>query len=151
MKKIYPEKVYSVFINGEKYEWDDQQISGSDVRRIGGIPLEDEIYLTLKQPKEEKKINDDTIVDLSNPGIEKFFSKKEEHTKFVQIIINGKEKSIIRGEHTVNEIKILGDIQQGWELEMIVNQKLTPLKDDATIFIKGGDEFVGHVRDGSSS
>ncbi|MDD5569659.1 MAG: multiubiquitin domain-containing protein [Bacteroidales bacterium] len=79
-----------LIIDGKHYEWHQQYITGAEVRRLGNIPREDEIFLKIKEPWEDEPISDDTNVDLARPGIEHFFSK----VKFpITIIVNGREKS----------------------------------------------------------
>lgn len=77
-------------INGKKHEWDQQYITGAEIRRLGNIPNEEEIYLQIKKPWADELISNETNVDLARPGIEYFFS--EEKHKQVVIIVNGREK-----------------------------------------------------------
>ena len=82
-------KALNLIINGKHYEWHQQYITGAEVRNLGSIPQEDEIFLAIKKPWEDELILDDLSVDLARPGIEHFFSKM----KFpVTIIVNGRER-----------------------------------------------------------
>lgn len=69
----------------------------------------------------------------------------------VQITINGVTKTIHRGRCTVVEIKKLGDVPLGDELEQLIEGKLQPLADDGAVTIKGGEVFMSHARSGGSS
>lgn len=69
----------------------------------------------------------------------------------VKISINGASKAIRTGHHTVAEIKKLGEVPVADELEQVVDGKLTPLADDGTVTIKGGEVFMSHARSGGSS
>ncbi|HSD08860.1 multiubiquitin domain-containing protein [Flavobacterium sp.] len=140
-----------LIINSKKFEWKEQYISGSEVRKLGNIPKEDKIFLDIERPWEDEIISDETKVDLARPGIEQFFSHKHEGSRLVEIDINTKPYSISRGKHTVVEIKKLGGVPQAHELEELINGKLVPLADDSSILIKGCEKFFSHVRDGSSS
>lgn len=80
-------------INNEKIEWQQQYISGAEVRNLGNIPLEDKIFLAIKRPWEDEPISDDTKIDLARPGLEKFYSLKHDNHEPFKIIVNGKEKS----------------------------------------------------------
>jgi len=144
-------KTLELIINGKKHEWAHQYISGAEVRNLGNIPKEDEVFLDIEKPWDDEPIMDDTPTDLARPGIEQFFSKKYEHDRLVNISINDNEHKISRGKHTVVEIKKLGDVPINHELEELIKGKLTPLGDEATILIKGCEQFFSHVRDGSSS
>jgi hypothetical protein len=79
--------------------------------------------------------------------------KHSEHEKkhLVHITIDGKAFEVPRGEITVAALKQLAGIPAGYELEEVKHGKLVPLKDDAKVEIKGGEQFVSHPRDGASS
>ena len=69
----------------------------------------------------------------------------------VRITINGIHKFITRGLHTVKKIKLLGGVPLADELEEVIHEKLTPLPDDGSVEIKGGEIFIGHPKDSGSS
>lgn len=138
-------------IDGNPYTWEQQYIIGAEIRRLGKIPKEFEIFLAVKRPWEDEQINDDTRVNLARPEIEHFFSKKHGDHHMVEIHVNNIEKKISRGKHTVAEIKIIGGVPAAHELEELIDGKLIPLDDNATVLIKGCEQFFSHVRDGSSS
>lgn len=78
-------RVLELTINGKKYEWNQQYIAGAEIRRLGNIPHDDEIFLAVKKPWEDEPIPDDKEVNLARPEIEHFYSK----TKEVIIMVNG--------------------------------------------------------------
>jgi len=83
------EHVLNLKINDKHYEWHQQYITGAEVRKLGDIPQEDEIFLKIKKPWEDELVTNETTVDLARPGIEHFFSKM----KFpITIIVNGTQK-----------------------------------------------------------
>jgi hypothetical protein len=93
MKKENQENCKQVLhlkINGRHYEWPRQYILGAEIRNLGNIPAEEEIYLKIKEPWVDEPISDETNVDLARPGIEHFFSKIKLP---ITIIVNGREKS----------------------------------------------------------
>lgn len=69
----------------------------------------------------------------------------------VTITINNQVFSVHRGNMSVSELKALGGVPAGYELEEIVNGTLKPLSDDGHIALKGGEIFVSHPRAGASS
>lgn len=69
----------------------------------------------------------------------------------VHITINGVSKLIHRGRRTVVEIKTVGGVALADELEQVIDGKLTPLPDESSVTIKGGEVFMSHVRSGGSS
>lgn len=140
-----------LIINDKKFEWKEQYILGAQVRKLGNIPEGCKVFLDIERPWEDEIISDETKVDLARAGIEQFFSCKKEEPRLVEIHINKNPYQISRGKHTVAEIKKLGGIPAAHELEELIDGKLTPLADDASVLIKGCEKFFGHVRDGSSS
>ena len=66
---------YKFKIENEKYEWDTQTITGAEVRSVGpGIPESMDLYLKVKG-EPGRLIDSDETVDLSEPGIEKFYAQ----------------------------------------------------------------------------
>jgi hypothetical protein len=76
----------------------------------------------------------------------------DEHRQdVVEILVNNKPRGIHRGRQSVQEIKAAGGVALADELEQVIDGKLTPLADDASVVIKGGERFVSHPRDSGSS
>lgn len=76
----------------------------------------------------------------------------DEHGKdVVTILVNNKPREIHRGRQTVEEIKRAGGVAMADELEQVIDGRLTPLADDASVVIKGDERFVSHPRDSGSS
>ena len=145
------EQTLHLTINDKVYIWHYQYITGAEVRILGSIPKEDEIFLAIKRPWEDESIMEDTKIDLARPGIEHLFTKKHGEEKLVTIHVNNIERKISRGKHLVSEIKKVGEVPLSHELEEVIAGKLIPLDDDSAILIKGFEVFYSHVRDGSSS
>lgn len=78
-------------------------------------------------------------------------ANEPEKGPIVNITINNVSKPIHRGRATVAEIKALGAVATADELEEVVAGKLTPLLDDGSVTIKGGEVFISHPRDSGSS
>jgi hypothetical protein len=51
----------------------------------------------------------------------------------------------------VAQLKKIGNVKASDEMDELKGHNLTPLDDEATVVIKGGEQFIAHVRDGSSS
>jgi hypothetical protein len=147
----HEKNVLHLTINEKTFKWNQQYITGAEIRKLGGIQTGHEIFLGIKRPWEDELITDTTKVDLARPGIEHFFSKKRGEERLVTIYINDHPYEISRGKHSVPEIKNVGKVPSSHELEEVINGTLTPLADDGTVLIKGGEIFFSHVRDGSSS
>lgn len=71
--------------------------------------------------------------------------------EFVTITIDTKQYKIHPGVHTVAAIKQLGGVPAAYELEQLIGGKLTPLADNASVTIKGGEVFLSHPKDGGAS
>lgn len=143
--------VFNLIIEGKHYQWHQQYITGAEIRKLGKVPGDSEILLAIKRPSEDEIIGDNTTVDLARPGIEQFNVRNPGEGVLVNISINDKPYKVKRGKYTVSQLKTIGNVPQADELEELIEGKLTPLKNDANVLIKGGEEFFSHKRDGTSS
>lgn len=92
-------------INGKSYVWYRQHISGAEIREVGEVSAEDDLFLDIKEGWEDDFITDDEIVDLARPGKEKFFSKPKP-TEF-KIIVNAREKIWNSSEISFEQVVVL--------------------------------------------
>ncbi len=124
-------------INGKEYEWHQQYITGSEVRKLGNIAKEDEIFLRIKEPWKDESILDDTQIDLARPGLEHFFSK-EKPTQVV-IIVNGREKPWQENEISFEQVVILafGTIVENPNTIYTVTYKGGPDSNQQGTMVKG--------------
>ena len=79
-------------INEKNYKWEQQHITGAQVRQLGNIPQSDKLFLAIKRPWEDEPILDETMIDLLRPGIEKFYSSHVDDFRPISIIVNGRPK-----------------------------------------------------------
>jgi hypothetical protein len=91
-------------INKKSFVWYKQFIRGIQVRELGGISPQEDLYLDLPEGYEDDFITDDEIIDLARPGKENFFSKKPD--TFI-IIVNGRDKSWEKRTITFDEVVAL--------------------------------------------
>ncbi|MBX3165134.1 MAG: multiubiquitin domain-containing protein [Bacteroidetes bacterium] len=132
-------------IDGKQYKWTEQYITGAEVRKLGGIPQENEIFLAIKKPWEDEFIQDDTKIDLARPGIEHFFTVKPIELPVV-IIVNGRERSWDRRLITFEEVvKFAFDnyVDNGNTL-YTVTYKRGPEQNPEGTMVKGDRVFVKH-------
>ena len=81
-------------IEGERYEWGTKLITGLKIAEIGRIDLEAfELWRERRGGEEDDLIEPDTIINLSDPGLERFYKKKRPPKKII-IIVNGRRKSV---------------------------------------------------------
>jgi hypothetical protein len=147
IEKFYIRQPLDLRLGDKKYSWDKPFITGIELRKLGEIEEGDEIWLSIAGDYKDNLIGDNERIDLTRPGIEHFYIKKLE----VVIRINNVEHKIKRGTYTVAQLKKIGNVKASDEMDALEGHKLTPLDDAATVVIKGGEQFISHVRDGSSS
>ena len=79
-------------INEKEFKTHEQFIAGVEIRDLGNIPKEDEIFLLNPKPWDDELIKDDSKIDLARRGKEIFYSKKHQVHHESIIIVNGREK-----------------------------------------------------------
>ncbi|PZP49407.1 MAG: hypothetical protein DI598_07910 [Pseudopedobacter saltans] len=119
-------------IEGKEYETFDQYRTGADLKQLAGIPLDTELFLSIRKPYQDELIENEKQVDLARPETEYFFVKKK-----LQFFINDKPfiwyKQYIRG----TQIRELGnipaeeglflDIKEGWQDDQILDDEVVDL------------------------
>jgi len=78
-------------------------------------------------------------------------NSEDHRNDVVKITVDDSEREIHRGRRTVAEIKTVGGVPLNYMLEQLIDGKLTPLDDSGSVVIKGGEIFIGHIKDGASS
>lgn len=69
----------------------------------------------------------------------------------VNVKIDGVDKPIHRGSHTVTELKTLLGVDPVLDLDQDIDGTLTPLDNDGRVTIKGDEQFYSHARTGGAS
>nr|WP_312508988.1 multiubiquitin domain-containing protein [Chryseobacterium culicis] len=75
MEYFFTKRNLEFFINGEQFFWYKQHIRGVQIRELGKISDDQDVFLDISPDWEDDLILDDEEVDLARPGKEKFFSK----------------------------------------------------------------------------
>lgn len=96
-------RVLELTINGKKYNWEKQYITGTELRELGNIPSDDEIFLVVKKPWEDELIHNDKQVNLARPEIEHFCSKIKEEI----IMVNGTPHKWMKEKISFKEVIVL--------------------------------------------
>lgn len=103
-KDEHGKHVLNLTINGKQYYWHLQYITGAEIRKLGNITTEDELFLAIKKPWEDEPIPDEKQVNLARPEIEHFYSRE----KSVEVIIvNGEPKKWEKKKISFKEVVIL--------------------------------------------
>jgi len=66
---------FKFFVNDTKFEVDQRSMTGAQIKAVAGVDLSFELFL--EEPgadRPDRKINDSDSVDLSAPGVEKFYT-----------------------------------------------------------------------------
>lgn len=92
-------------INGKAFEWHQEYILGAEVRKLGNIPADDNIFLAIKKPWEDEPISDETKVNLARPEIEHFYSRDKHHK--IELIVNGRPKPWKERTITFEQVVVL--------------------------------------------
>lgn len=104
-KNEHGKHVLQLTIDGKQYEWHQQYITGAEIRKLGNIPPDDDVFLAIKKPWEDEPIADDTIVNLARPEIEHFYSK-DKHQR-ITLIVNGRPKPWAEKTITFEQVVML--------------------------------------------
>ena len=86
---FFVKKKLHFFINDKPFTWYKQYIRGVQIRELGNISTDEDIFLDINADWQDDQIFDDEVVDLARPGKEKFFSKPKS-TEFM-IIVNARQ------------------------------------------------------------
>jgi hypothetical protein len=76
IEHFYFKNILLLIIDGKEYSWDKEYISGAQIKQLGHVPMEDELFLSIRGPWEDEPISNEKEVNLARPGIETFYSKK---------------------------------------------------------------------------
>jgi len=78
--------------------------------------------------------------------------KQEPKKDLIEVVVDQVPHKVPSGSYIVADFKRLVGVEPAKELEHVVEGRLVPLADDATIVIeRGPNRFVSHIRRGGSS
>lgn len=91
--------------------------------------------------------------------VERLEAEKEElehhhphpQPEMVKILVDQKPHEVRPGEYLVSKLKAEVGVPDNYELEELRDGAMVPLDDNAKIHIRGGEQFISHVRRGGSS
>ena len=121
-----------LIIEGKKFEWFEQFITGKQLKELRGLPLDCELFLDIVEPWKDDAILNDETVDLARTGIEQFYIKQK-----LKYSIDGKnfetDKQYIKGSQIRIQGNIAADFQiylnnkQPWEDDLIEDNEIVDL------------------------
>jgi len=77
--------------------------------------------------------------------------QNSEHCRSVDVHVNNHKVFLQPGHYDVPTFKKVASVPLADDLEELVNCKLKPVPDDATVHIQGCEVFISHVKDGGAS
>lgn len=75
----------------------------------------------------------------------------ENSKRNVEIKIDDATYSVHRGHQTVEALKAVAGIPLAYDFNQVIDGEFIPLPDDGGVTLKGGEVFISHPKDGSSS
>lgn len=126
-------RFYHLMINGANYKWEELLIQGSQIKQLGGIEPTADLYLEGKGHQPDELISDDQQVDLSNPGIEKFYSKDKQ----VVIIVNSREHVWEKPEISYDELVMLAFGNVAGNMAYTITYSNGPAQNPEGFVVKG--------------
>lgn len=105
IEEFFVKKKLRITIDKKPYAWDKQYITGLQLKKLGGIDEDNELYLDNSGKFEDNFIANDEKVNLARPGVEHFYSR--EVAKKVTLIVNGTPKDWDKKQISFKEIIIL--------------------------------------------
>ena len=121
-----------LIIEGKKFEWFEQFITGKQLKELRGLSLDCELFLDIIEPWKDDAILNNEIVDLARSGIEQFYIKQK-----LKYSIDGKnfetDKQYIKGSQIRRQGNISTDFQiyldnkQPWEDDLIEDDEIVDL------------------------
>ena len=129
--------------NGKSYKTSRGAHSVAAIKKLADVPAADVLQQDINGMM--TVLVDDGTVTLN--GGEVFMSLPAE----VQITVDGKQYKIKRGIEQVSAIKKVANVPAAHQLDQDINGVLTPLDQNGTVTINGGEVFVSFPATGSSS
>jgi hypothetical protein len=84
IEHFYIKNILLLTINDRPYSWDKEYITSAQIKQLGGVPLEDELFLSIRGPWKDEPLPNEKEVNLARPGIESFYSKKPVYTFYIE-------------------------------------------------------------------
>lgn len=104
IEHFYFKNVLLLTINGKEFVWEKQYITGKQVKDLGGISLDDELFLSIRKPWEDELVDNDEQINLARPGIELFVSRTKKALKLTIQTPKGKWDNSFQLEISVQDL-----------------------------------------------
>jgi hypothetical protein len=77
--------------------------------------------------------------------------KPDEHGNIVTVTIDGEPKSIQARSYPLDQLKDALGVPADKDLDQVIDGVIHPLSDQKPVKIKGGEQFISHVKTGGSA
>jgi len=151
---VSSDRSFRLEIDGQRQEWPAPVISAMTVKMLGSKHGDDIIAVLVQAGAGERELEDDELVDLTQPGLERFVLKEERRD--VRVTVNGRPVQLRRGLRTGLEIKQAA-IDQGVpiQIDFVLSLEVGPghtriIGDAEPIKVKQGQQFVAIADDDNS-
>ena len=91
-----------------------------------------------------------TATEQAHAGQDHHGHQSDDELRTVNVHVNNQRIFLQPGPYDVPTFKKVAGVPQADDLEELVNCKLKPIADGATIHIKGCEVFISHVKDGGA-
>jgi len=142
MEYFFVKKKLHFTINGVQYIWYKQFIRGIQIRELGKISFEDELYLDLPDGWKDDFIEDDEAIDLARPGVEHFISRPK--IDGVIIFVNQSPKKYDKPKISFEEVVRLANESYDPNRGYTVKYSDGPKENPNGLMSKGTEVFVKH-------
>lgn len=135
-------KHFEFSVDGTKCHTEFQFLTGAQIKRMAGVPVEFELYLVVPGYQDELIDNDNTV-NLARPGIERFESRRPGHQ--IIILVNTSPKPFDKPMITYDEVVVLagGDVNNPNKGYSITYED-GPRENRRGILARGQQVFVKH-------
>lgn len=100
---LYLKRKLTITINKVSFEWSREYITLEQIKELGKIPLDHEIFLEIAKPGQDEWVTADKPVNVALRGTEHFYDRPRE----VTIVVNGTPKKWDKEKITFREVIIL--------------------------------------------
>lgn len=148
------DRSFRLQLDGRIFEWGAALISGATLKKLAEVDAATHsVYLEAKKVG-DKLIDDNELVDLSNAGVERFYTRQE--TYEIEVMVNEWPVKLVGRKHNGLEIKQAA-IKQGIQIkpDFLLSRERGPgrtelIGNDQIIKVRPGDKFIAIADDDNS-
>lgn len=131
---VESDRTFQFTVNGIRYPWPGRVVSGMVLRRLASIPAEDALFIE-RRAQPDQAVEDVDLIDLSEPGIEHFYSA----VRTWRLNVQGKNIDSPTPTIVVQDAMLRAgfDITQAWQIFLKVKgQPKVPMQLSSTIDLR---------------